>query len=207
MTPTQSATDQPVIVSLEQFDRQSGSLPERLLFNHRWVVVLACLLVTVVLGFQAFKVKLQASFERMVPTGHPYIVNYLSHKDNLKGLGNALRLAVETTDGTVFDPTYLETLRKISDEVFLLPGVDRAFMKSLWTPSTRWLAVTEEGLDGGPVIPDSYDGSAKSIDQLRTNVERSGEVGQLVAANYKSTIIFVPLLDVDPKSGKALDYG
>src|SRR5438093_284886 len=49
MTPTQSATDQPVIVSLEQFDRQSGSLPERLLFNHRWVVVLACLLVTVVL--------------------------------------------------------------------------------------------------------------------------------------------------------------
>src|SRR5947207_13030110 len=80
-------------------------------------------------------------------------------------------------------------------------------MKSLWTPSTRWLAVTEEGLDGGPVIPDSYDGSAKSIDQLRTNVERSGEVGQLVAANYKSTIIFVPLLDVDPKSGKALDYG
>jgi hypothetical protein len=36
-------------------------------------------------------------------------------------------------------------------------------MKSLWTPSVRWTGVTEEGLDGGPVIPDDYDGSPASL--------------------------------------------
>ena len=43
----------------------------------------------------------------------------------------------------------------------LLPGVARNQMKSLWTPTTRWVGVTEDGLEGGPVIPDGYDGSPK----------------------------------------------
>jgi len=207
MNASLDPVDQPVIRTLDEFDSRSGSLAERVLFNHRALVLLLCVMVTLALGWQARKVDLRASFERMVPTQHPYIVNYLAHKDDLKGLGNVLRIAVETTNGTIFDPGYLETLRKINDEVFLIPGVDRAFMKSLWTPSTRWLAVTEEGLDGGPVIPDSYDGSPASIEHLRVNVERSGEAGQLVAANYKSSIILVPLLESDPKTAQPLDYG
>ncbi|SFB34643.1 hypothetical protein SAMN04515620_14719 [Collimonas sp. OK607] len=206
MTPSSPSSDQPVIRDLSAFDANSGSLVERVLFNHRLVVIVLCLLTTMVLGYQATKVDLRASFERMIPTGHPYITNYLAHKDDLKGQGNAIRIAVATNTGSIFDPGYLETLRKINDEIFLIPGVDRSFMKSLWTPSTRWLAVTEEGLDGGPVMIDDFDGSPKSIEKLRANVERSGEIGQLVAANFKSTIIFVPLLDVDPQTGKAIDY-
>jgi len=60
--------------------------------------------------------------------------------------------------------------------VFLLPGVDRSAMKSLWTPATRWSAVTEEGLDGGPVIPADYDGSSRGIATVKANVDRSGEI-------------------------------
>ncbi len=45
--------------------------------------------------------------------------------------------------------------------------------------------MTEDGLDGGTVIPGDYDGSAASIDVLRANVARSGEIGQIVAANYQ----------------------
>ena len=175
--------------------------------DRRAVVLLLCLMVTLPLGYQARKLDLQASFERMIPVGHPYIVNYLAHKEDLKGQGNAIRIAVATKKGSIFEPAYLETLRKINDEVFLIPGVDRPFMKSLWTQTMRWIAVTEEGLDGGPVMVDSFDGSPKSIDQLRLNIERSGEIGQLVAPDFKSTIVFAPLLDPDPRTGQALDYG
>jgi predicted RND superfamily exporter protein len=89
--------------------------------------------------------------------------------------------------------------------VFLLPGVARNQMKSLWTPTTRWVGVTEEGLEGGPVIPDGYDGAPKSLEQLRANIARSGEIGQLVALDAKSSVIYVPLLARD-SSGRALDY-
>ncbi|HWD15361.1 MAG TPA: MMPL family transporter, partial [Casimicrobiaceae bacterium] len=100
---------------------------------------------------------------------------------------------------------YLDTLRRISDEVFLIRGVDRPAMKSLWTPSTRWLGVTEEGLDGGPVIPEDYDGSSESLDKLRQNVLRSGEIGQLVAPDARSTVIQVPLLSAGV-DGRGVDY-
>ncbi|RVU43947.1 efflux RND transporter permease subunit [Rubrivivax rivuli] len=187
------------------FDPRSGSLIERALFNHRWVVLLLCALVTVLLGWQATRLQLNASFEKTIPTGHPYIQNFLQHQAELSGLGNAVRIAVAAPQGGIYDAKYLDTLRRLSDEVFLLPGVDRARMKSLWTPSTRWVGVTEDGLEGGPVIPDGYDGSPPKLQQLQANVARSGEIGQLVARDGKSSVIFVPLLARDAE-GRAIDY-
>jgi hypothetical protein len=190
---------------LEDFDQKSGNLLEQALFNHRLVVVAICAVVTLVLGWQASHLKLNASFEKTIPTGQPYIANFLAYQSELTGLGNAIRIGVENTKGPIYDKEYLDTLAKISDEVFLIPGVNRAQMKSLWTPSTRWVGVTEEGLEGGPVIPDGYDGSPQSLQLLAINVARSGEIGQLVALDGKSTIIYVPLLAVDAE-GKPLDY-
>ncbi|HEY0832359.1 MAG TPA: MMPL family transporter [Azospirillum sp.] len=196
----------PVISELSDFDHRSGSFAERLLFNNRLIIVSLCLLVTMVLGLQVQGLSLNAAFEKMIPTKHPYIVNFLENRSQLAGIGNTLRVAVEKTDGTIFDAGYLDTVRKITDELFLYPGVDRPFMKSLWTPAVRWTGVTEEGLDGGPVIPDDYDGSPGSLDQVRLNVERSGEIGQLVAANYRSSIILVPLQEKVAETGERIDY-
>jgi len=187
------------------FDPRSGSLIERALFNHRAVVVLLCALVTLLLGWQATRLQLNASFEKTIPTSHPYIQNFLAHQTELSGLGNAVRIAVAKPEGSIYDAQYLDTLRRLSDEVFLLPGVDRARMKSLWTPTTRWVGVTEDGLEGGPVIPDGFDGSPGKLQQLAANVARSGEIGQIVARDTRSSVIFVPLLAKDA-DGQAIDY-
>jgi predicted RND superfamily exporter protein len=187
------------------FDPRSGSLVERALFNHRLVVVLLCALVTALLGWQATRLELNASFEKTIAQHHPYIVNFLQHQNELAGLGNAVRIAVANPAGSIYDAKYLDTLRRLSDEVFLVPGVARNQMKSLWTPTTRWVGVTEEGLEGGPVIPDGYDGSVASLERLRANIARSGEIGQLVARDAKSSVIYVPLLAKDAE-GRPLDY-
>jgi len=193
-------------VSLQDFDPKSGSSIERALFNNRLIIVLLCLIATVFLGYKATSLSLNAAFEKMIPTKHEYIANFLENRAELAGAGNALRIAVETTSGTIFDPAYLDVVRQINDELFLYPEVDRPFMKSLWTPSVRWTGVTEEGLDGGPVIPDDYDGSPESLDQVRVNVERSGEIGQLIAANFQSSIILVPLQEKLAETGERIDY-
>jgi uncharacterized protein len=195
-----------VIRDIADFDARSGTLPERLLFNNRLVIVVLCALISAVLGYKALGLSLNAAFEKMIPTKHPYIVNFLENRGQLAGMGNSLRIAIEAKNGDIFDPDYLDTVKKISDELFLYPGVDRPYMKSLWTPSVRWTGVTEEGLDGGPVVPDDYDGSPASLAQVRLNVERSGEIGQLVAANYKSSIVLVPLQDKVAETGARIDY-
>ncbi|RJF98212.1 efflux RND transporter permease subunit [Noviherbaspirillum saxi] len=197
----------PVVRSLEDFDQKSGSALERLIFNHRLIVMIVCAVITLLLAAgAAMKLTLNASFEKMIPQTQPYIKNYLDNKNELRGLGNALRIVVENTNGDIFDPKYQEALRKINDELFLTPGVDRAWLKSLWTPGVRWNEVTEEGLRGGPVMPDSYDGSPKATEQLRLNIARAGIVGRMVGNDFKSSMIIVPLLDKDPATGNPIDY-
>jgi predicted RND superfamily exporter protein len=195
-----------LVRDLTDFDQKTGSLAERAFFNHRLWVIAFCVFVTVVLTWQIPRLGVNASFESMIPAHHPYITSFLAHRDDLKGMGNRVTITVEAKSGTVFDAAYLEQLRRLNDEVLLLPGVDRAFMKSLWTPNTRWIAATEDGLDGGTVVPDDYDGSVASVARVRANAERSGEVGQLIAVNYRSSMLQVPLLEKDPRTGRNLNY-
>ena len=197
----------PVISDLAAFDQSSGSRVERLLFNNRPLILLLCLLVTLFLGVEATRTRLNASFTQMIPTHQPFIVNFLNHYDDLQSQGNAIRIAVQADNGTIIDAHYLAVLRRISDQVYLLPNVDRAFMTSLWTPSTRWTAVTAGGLSSGPVIDETYNGSPQALAIVQQNIARSGQVGQLVSNNFSSSMIYVPLLDYDGLTGKPIDYG
>jgi predicted RND superfamily exporter protein len=187
------------------FDPSSGKWLERLIFSNRIWVVAGCALLTAFFAFQLRAVGVSASFEKMLPQGHPYIKNFLETRNQLRGLGDSVRVVVTNPNGDIFDKAYLETLQKVNDEIFLIKGVDRPWMKSIWTPVVRWTEVTEEGFDGGPVAPKDYDGSPRSIEQLRINIARAGVVGSLVANDYRSSMIVAPLREKDIE-GQALDY-
>ena len=195
----------PVVRHQQDFDAASGTRLERLIFNHRLWIVVVCAILTLCLGFAATKSNVSASYERMMPQSSPFIRNYLANIDSLRSLGNSVRVVVENRHGTIYDAAYLKTLRAINDKIYLVPGVDRPFVKSLWMPVVRWTEVTENGFQGGPVMPDDYDGSAQGIAQLKLNVARAGIVGTLVGNDLRSSTIFVPLLDKYADTGKPLD--
>ncbi|WP_432470928.1 efflux RND transporter permease subunit [Amphritea sp. HPY] len=186
--------------------RGSEEFAERLLFHKRLLVLLIFALLTLLLGWQASQIRPDASFVKMIPTSHPYVANYLKNRDDLSGLGNSLRVAVAVREGDIFTAGYQQTLQQITDELFFIPGVDRSALKSIWTPNVRWTEVTEEGFVGGPVIPPEYDGSAESLEQVKTNILRSGQVGLLVANDFRSAIVQVPLFDKHPDTGEKLNY-
>ncbi|OPK11348.1 RND transporter, partial [Pseudomonas sp. VI4.1] len=197
----------PVIRDLRDFDRCSGNRLERLVFNYRPLFMVLMTLVTLVLGYMAVtRLELRPSFEKMIPQSQPYIKNFLENRQSLRGLGNSVRVVVENTQGDIFDPHYLEVLKQVNDQLFLTEGVDRAWMKSLWSPGVRWTEVTVQGFQGGPVMPDTYKGSPSDIEQLRQNISRAGIVGSLVASDFKSTMLIVPLLDKATATGQRIDY-
>jgi predicted RND superfamily exporter protein len=184
----------------------SEQILERLLFEKRLFVIALFALITAFLAFNAVKIRPDASFVKMIPSAHPYVENYLTYRNDLSGLGNSIRVVVEAKEGDIFTSAFQDTLKKVTDEAFFIPGVDRSAVKSIWTPNVRWTEVTEEGFVGGPVIPADYDGSDRALDQVKTNVLRSGQVGILVANDFRSALIQLPLLDTDPDTGEKLDY-
>jgi predicted RND superfamily exporter protein len=201
------ASQSPVIANIADFDRSSGSIVERVLFNNRPVILVLCLVVTIVLGFEALQTRLSANFTDMIPTHQSLIVNYFKHYDQLQSQGNAIHIAVEANQGTIINSHYLEQLKEINDQVYLLPGVNRPFLTSLWTSNERWRAVTPDGIDSEPVITNRYDGSPAQLQVVKQNIALTGQVGELVSSDLRSSMIFVPLLQSNYESGSAINYG
>ena len=197
---------------MSRHHQETGPLVERIIFNNRLIMLLIFAALTLFFGYQATQVRPVTSFEKMIPLEHPYIVNMLEHQDDMGNLGNSIRIAVAIKDGDIFSTEYMETLKRINDEVFFLPGVDRANLRSLWTPNVRWTEVTEYGFDGGPVASRPAYLTEEDLEELRINILKSGEIGRLVANNFKSTIIDVPLQESYPNPENQseqirLDYG
>jgi predicted RND superfamily exporter protein len=195
----------PVIADLDHFDKGSGSIVERALFNNRPIIMILCALVTIFLGFEATKVRLSANYSQMIPTHQPFIVNYLNHYANLQTQSDAIQIAVVANQGTILTTKYLATLAKINDEVYLLPGVNRPFMQSLWSATTTWTQITPDGIAGGRVIDANYDGSPKALEVVNTHIQNAGIIGQLVGLDFKSSVIYVPLLLADDQ--QPINYG
>lgn len=185
---------------------RSEVVVEKILFNNRFLLVCFAVLATLIMAYQAMQLRPDASLEKMVPASHPYIQNLYEYQDDLKGLGNSVRIAVETKGDDIFTPEFMETLRQVHDELFYLRGVDRSALMSMWSAGARWNEVTEQGFSGGPIIPDDYDGTSESLEQVRDNLLKSGKVGSLVGSDYKSALIYVPLYEKDPETGEVLDY-
>jgi predicted RND superfamily exporter protein len=201
-----SADTMPVVPDVEDFDRCSGNRLERLIFNNRALILLLCAAVSLFLGYQASTLRANASYEGMFPASHPYMRNYLDNRKDLGALGNTLRIAVENTQGDIYDPQYLEVLRQLTDKIMVTKGVDRGWVKSLWLPSVHWTDVTEAGYAGGAVMPDEFDGSPEKTEQLRRNIQRARIVGSLISPDFRSSMVVAPLFDTDPETLSPLDY-
>ena len=171
------------------------------LFRFRYPFIVLCALVLGFFALQLGGLKVNASFDDMIPQNHPYIQNYFDTRDEVGGLGNVIRVVVKNPDGDIYDPEFLAITQKINDVLFLLPGVDRAWMKSIWMSSVRWTEVTEEGFRGGPVMPADL-----NTNSLRRNIRVSGILGSLVGNDQRSIMYVVPLMDTDPHTGEVMDY-
>jgi predicted RND superfamily exporter protein len=176
-----------------------------LIFGHRrlWLAVFAIL--TALFAASAARLAVDAGFNKMVPLEHPYMKVYRQY-EKVFGGANRVAIALMQKDGDIFDKEYLLKLKRLTDDVFLLNGVDRPSVKSLFTPNTRFIEVIEEGFAGGNVIPAAFQGTDADLAKVRENVSKSTEVGRSVATDFSGALVSAGLLEIDPQTGKRLNY-
>ena len=173
------------------------------LFRHRLVVLLFFVLVSVFLLFQATQIKLDAAFEKNIPLNHSYMQTYLKHQKNFGGANNIL-ISVCNSDGNIFNAEFFTALKNVHDKLFFIPGVARTQVKSLFSPSTRFVEVVEDGFAGGPVIPADFEANEKGLAIVKTNIEKAGIVGSIVADDYSCAMVKASLMEIDPNTGEKL---
>lgn len=174
-------------------------------FNHRRLWLVLWVIVTVAAAMAASNLRIDASFGKQVPGQHPYIQTLLKYEAYVTG-ANRINVVVRSRQGDIYSPEYLDILRKVSDEVFFIPGVNRTTLKSLWTPNVRYTESVEGGLESQPVVPASYAPTAEGAEMVRRNVLRGDLIGSLVAHDATAAMVVGELRDTDPQTGEPIDY-
>jgi hypothetical protein len=190
---------------------QAGSSPAGhrtpvadMLFGHRRFFAILFALVTLLLAWPASQLRVDASFGKLLPQQHPFMTTYVKYR--AFGGGNMLLVGLQARHGDIFTPQFFDTLQKMTDAVFFLPGVDRSHVSSLVTPDVRYIEVVEDGFRGGQVVPSFFQPSPAGFAEIRANIGKSHIVGRLVSPDMTSALISARLLDQDPATGKRLDY-
>jgi len=175
------------------------------LFRRRAAILAIFLIVTLGFAVSLVRLRIDAGFDKMLPMQHPYMQTFAEYREVFGG-ANRVLVAIMAREGDIFTPEYFATLRQATDAVFFLPGVDRSRVRSLFTPNVRYTEVVEDGIAGDNVVPADFQPTPEGLAQVRQNILKAGIVGRLVANDFRGALISAELLEVDPSSGKKLDY-
>ena len=96
----------------------------RLVFDHRkaWLAIFAVL--TLLFVASASRMVVDAGFNKMVPLKHEYMKVYREY-EKVFGSANRVAVALVQKDGDVYNKEFMAKLKALTDDVFLLNGVDR----------------------------------------------------------------------------------
>ena len=181
---------------------------ENLFFKNRMSILSAFVVLTIVMGFFASQLKLDAGFYKTLPGNHSFIKTFYQYEDALFGSNNLI-IAVRNTEGDIFEKDFLSKLLEVSEAVRYLPGANQASLTSLWTPNVRVLRVTEEGYEATAVIPGNIipeDLNDAEIQKIKERILTGGHVGKIVSNDFTSALIKIELTEFDPRTGEPLDY-
>ncbi|ENO76946.1 RND family transporter [Thauera mechernichensis] len=176
-----------------------------LLFRRRRVFLGLFVVITLLLGASASRLQVDAGFEKMIPLEHEYMQTFMAYRNTFGG-ANRVLVALRQHEGDIYNEAFMSKLKAATDEVFFIPGVDRATVTSLFTPNVRFIEVVEAGFAGGNVIPADFEGTPEDLETVRENVLKSGRVGRLVSNDHRAAMISAELLEIDPNTGARLDY-
>ena len=159
---------------------------ENWFFKFRIAVLSSFIILTIIMGYFAVQIKMDAGFYKQLPSNHEFIKTYYQYQGDLSGT-NSITVALRTIDGDIFSKEYLTKLFSLSETIRYLPGVNQASMQSLWTPNITVMRVTEEGFERTEVIPGNIIPEKLNeieIDKIRERILTGGHVGSMVSNDF-----------------------
>ncbi|ALX17277.1 RND transporter [Burkholderia cepacia JBK9] len=180
---------------------------EKLFFSHRASVLAVIGVFTAAMAVFAVQLRMDAGFEKQMPTDHEYIRTFQKYRSDLLG-ANRITVVVRARNGTIWSKEGLTRLYKVTQAVTYLPNIDRIGVRSLWTPNAFVNEITDEGFRAEPIIsgtitPDQL--TPEVVASIRHSTALAGYVGTLVSHNQDSAMITAELNERD-RNGKVLDY-
>ncbi len=187
-----------------RLERISSAIADVLLGYRGWVLAIT-VAITAFFGYHALHQQLDPGFDKSIPLSHPYMQTYTKYKPEFGG-SNMITVFVEDRSGDMFNPKFFGTLEHVTQDILTMDGIDVRTVTSLFTPNVNYVAVSEEGFTGSRIVPADFVADQEGLAKVRENLSRSNEIGRTVAKDLSGALVLAELVEVDPVTGRKVDY-
>ncbi|MDE2148229.1 MAG: MMPL family transporter [Gammaproteobacteria bacterium] len=182
---------------------------EPLIYARRWLSMGVLLALTAFFAWEASQIKPDAGFDKLIPLDQPYMHVLKQYERDFGSANTVLVALIQTKQDPhpdIYNEEFFSRLKKVTDAVFFLPGVDRSHVSSLFTPDVRYVEVVEDGFRGGNVVPPDFVPTPQAFAEIKHHVADAQIIGRYVSKDQRGAMIFASLLENDPVTGKKIDY-
>lgn len=131
-------------------------------FKHPWIIIAVVLIITGVLGFQLKNLTLENSIRSFFPQNDKAYTRLIDTEETF-GSMVVIGMSLETMDNSIVTPENIEIVRKLSDDLEALPGVEG--VDSL--TNIDYIFGKDGGLVSDSIVTDDYTGSDEDIAEIK----------------------------------------
>ncbi len=144
------------------------------------------------------------NFSKTLPTNHNYIDTFEKYK-NTFGSANKVIVSIKPDNGSIYNKKSLSDLKRITEDVFYIKGIERSSVTSLFTPNVRYMEIVEDGFKGGNIISANFSGKDEEIVNIRNKVEKSNWNGKIVSRDGSQALVVASLQEKKNDDNNSLD--
>jgi len=182
---------------------------EPIIYTRRHLTHIILIVLTLFFFIQTMRLEPDAGWLKTVPLDHPYMQKFRQYYKDFGGANTVLvALIQDKSKGEIYNPQFMDALQHATDDVFFLPGADRARVMSIFTPNLLYVENVEGGLAGSTVIPHDYQPTPEVLQKVKSNVAKAQAIGRFVTNDQSGALIMTELLEKVPaEQAPAADGG
>jgi len=157
------------------------------IIEKRFPILIIFLLITLFFTYEATKLKVFTQFSDLLPQGHEYIKLHNRIRQQFGG-ANHMTMLLQVKEGDIFNRITLQKIKDISEELHLIPAVDRFRILSIAIRKLKDITITADGFNFEPIMP-RVPRTDEEIEALREKVYSSMFYGAFVSFDTKKAMI------------------
>lgn len=160
--------------------------------RHRVQVAAAFAILTLGMSFSAWRVHLRTVFGDLLPRSHAYIKVHERFQADFGG-SNVVSVMLEVDKGNVFDTKVLTKVKKVTDDLQGVDGVNPFQVVSLASKKLREIRASTDAIESRPVMWPNVPQTQEEMEVLKTAVLNN----PLIYGAYVSPDLSAALITVD----------
>jgi len=158
------------------------------IIEKRTIILIILSLVSLYFAYILKDLEVNTKYSDLLPQKHEYIKVHNRIRSQFGG-ANSVVMVLQVREGDLFNPTTLKKIKDITEELFLIPGVDRFKIMSLAVDKMVDMVTTSGGYEFHPMMWPDVPQKPEEIESLKERLFASVFYGSFVWFDNKKTLI------------------